>query len=256
MKVCSHIVMHVELLADSSQNPKRFKILHAPTYLLLETNLNIGDFVEHSSIDFIINHAVNLGYEVKISHPTVQDNEKYPLPQVSDELADLMINYPSDLKLRTNGMVFEQRAYLMSRVYHEVCQNIESKTLLKEAEYWLINYARDVIAKECNYLPDILTKLDNPVVRSMTIDTLMIWQPDWKRAISEYTGSRFEAGNNEFEVIGYYHNQEKKSREGIMILCRVTKTMNNYPEFPTFPLNTNCTLGTYQVENALNQRLV
>ncbi|ODH02361.1 hypothetical protein A4S05_24080 [Nostoc sp. KVJ20] len=247
--------MYIELLADSSQNPKRFQILHAPTDILLETDFKLGDFVESNSIDFIINHAVNLGYEVKISHPKEQDNEKYTLPQISDELADLMINYPSDLKLRTNGMVFEQRAYLMSKVYDEVCQNLESKALLKEAEYWLINYAREVIAKQCHYLPDILIKLDNPVVRAMAIDTLMLWQPDWKNAISQYVGSRFEAGNNEFEVISYYHNQEKKGREGIMVLCKVTKTMNNYLEFPTFPFNTNCTLGTYQVENALNQRL-
>ncbi|MBX9253040.1 hypothetical protein H1Q63_03545 [Desmonostoc muscorum CCALA 125] len=247
--------MYIELLADSSQNPKRFQILHAPTDILLETDFKLGDFVESNSIDFIINHAVNLGYEVKISHPKEQDNEKYTLPQISDELADLMIHYPSDLKLRTNGMVFEQRAYLMSKVYDEVCQNLESKALLKEAEYWLINYAREVIAKQCHYLPDILMKLDNPVVRAMAIDTLMLWQPDWKKAISQYVGSRFEAGNNEFEIINYYHNQEKKGRDGIMVLCKVTKTMNNYLEFPTFPFNTNCTLGTYQVENALNQRL-
>ncbi|MFK0732233.1 MAG: hypothetical protein ACIWVG_13895 [Gloeotrichia echinulata HAB0833] len=247
--------MYIELLADSSENPTRFQIIHAPTYLLIETNLQIGDFVEYNRIDFIINHAVSLGYQVKISHPISQDNDKYSIPKISDELADLMSNYPSDLKLRTNGMVFEQRAYLMSKVHYEVCQNLESKALLKEAEYWLINYAREVIAKQCHYLPDILLKLDNPVVRAMAIDTLMLWQPDWKKAISQYKGSRFEAGNNEFEVMSYYHNQEKKGREGVMVLCRVTKTMKNYLEFPTFPFNTNCTLGTYQVENALNQRL-
>jgi hypothetical protein len=247
--------MYIELLADSNPNPKRFQIIHAPSYLLIETNFKIGDFVESNNIDLIINYAVNLGYQVKISHPEIQQYNEYPLPKISDELADLIINYPSDLKLRTNGMVFEQRAYLMSKVYDEVCQNLESKAFLREAEYWLINYAREVIAKQCHYLPDILIKLDNPTVRAMAIDTLMLWQPDWNKAISQYRGSRFEAGNNEFEVISYYHNQKKKGREGIMVLCKVTKTMNNYLEFPTFPYNANCTLGTYQVENALNQRL-
>ena len=166
--------MYVELLADSHPNPKKFQIIHAPSFLLTETNFQIGDFVESNNIDFIINHAVNLGYQVKISHPETQQYNKYPLPKISDELADLIINYPSDLTLRTNGMVFEQRAYLMSKVYDEVCQNLESKALLREAEYWLINYAREVIAKQCHYLPDILIKLDNPTVRAMAIDTLML----------------------------------------------------------------------------------
>ncbi|NMF65317.1 hypothetical protein DP113_33790 (plasmid) [Brasilonema octagenarum UFV-E1] len=247
--------MYVELVPDCEQSPQKFQIVHAPTYLLLDTNYKLGDYIPASDIYLIVNHAVSLGYQVKICPNLKKENIPYPLPAISNELADLMIDYPSDLKMRTNGMVFEQRAYLMSKCHHEVCQDTESKTLLKEAEYWLVNYAREVITQECNYLPDILTKLDDPVVRSMAINTLMVWQPNWKKAISQHAGSKFEAGNNEFEVISYYHNQEKKGREGVMVLCRVTKNMNNYPEFPTFPLNTNCTLGTYQVENALNRRL-
>ncbi|NEU71719.1 hypothetical protein PI95_003740 [Hassallia byssoidea VB512170] len=247
--------MYVELLVDSSQSPSRFQILHAPTYLLLETNLKLGDFVEYSRIDYIINYATNQGYEIKISYPENQTDKKYPLPAISDELTDLMIDYPSDLKMRTNGMVFEQRAYLMAKVHHEVCQNIESRKLLKEAEYWLVNYAREVIANQCEYLPDILSKLDHSTIRSMALDTLMVWQPNWKKAISQYAGERFEAGNNEFEIINYYYDYNKKGREGVMVLCRVTKTLDKYSEFPILPLNQNCTLGTYQVENALNQRL-
>jgi hypothetical protein len=247
--------MYVELLANSSQNPNRFQILHAPTYLLIETNLKVGDFVESNSIDFIINHAVNLGYEVKISHPQNQADKIYPLPAISDELTNLMIDYPSNLKLRTNGMVFEQRAYIMAKVYDEVCQNIESNKLLKEAEYWLVNYAREIIVKECNYMPEILKKVDNSIIRAKAIDALMVWQPDWKKVLLQYQGVKFEAGNNEFEIRGYHYDKNKKGREGIMVLCKVTKTMNKYSDFPIFPHNENCSLGTYQVEHALNKRL-
>jgi hypothetical protein len=181
--------------------------------------------------------------------------QKYPLPKISDELMDLIITYPSDLKMRTNGMVFEQRAYIMSKAHYQVCQNIESIRLLQEAEYWLLSYAREVIAKQWDALPDILKMVYQPVIRSRTIDTLMIWQPDWKWAISQHIGEKFEAGNNEFEIINYYYDYKKRGREGIMVLCKVIKTMNKYPEFSTFPLNLSCTLGTYQVENALNKRL-
>lgn len=248
------VSMYVELVPDNEQSPQKFQIVQAPTYLLLETNYQLGDYIPASDIDLIVNHAVNLGYQVKIC-PVPKQNVQYLLPAISKELHDLMIDYPSDLKLRTNGMVFEQCAYLMAKVFHEVCQNIESNKLIKEAEYWLVNYAREVITKECDYLPEILTKLDQPTVRSMAIDALMVWQPNWEKAISQHAGSKFEAGNNEFEIISHYQDYSKKGREGTMVLCKVTKIMDKYPDFPIFPLHEICTLGTYQVENALNQRL-
>ncbi|MFQ4143289.1 hypothetical protein [Chlorogloeopsis sp. ULAP02] len=242
--------MYVELVPDCEKAPQNFQIIHAPTYLLTDTNYQLGDFIPASDIHLIINQSVKLGYQVKIC-PLI----KYPLPAISDELADLMTYYPSDLKMRLNGMVFEQRAYVMAKSHDEVCLNRESKAILQEAEYWLINYAREVIAKKEYCILNILAHIDKADFRQKAIDTLMCWQPDWKKAIYQFAGKRFEAGNNEFKIISYYYNQEKKGREGVMVLCTVTKTMNNFPEFPIFPLDSNCTLGIYQVENALNQRL-
>lgn len=65
----------------------------------------------------------------------------------------------------------------------------------------------------------------------------------------------FDQEEKIFEVISYHHLLKKKGREGAMVMCRVTKAINKFPEFPTFPYDANCTLGTYQVENALSQRL-
>ncbi|MBD2604091.1 hypothetical protein H6G81_06025 [Scytonema hofmannii FACHB-248] len=242
--------MYVELVPDCEQSPQKFQIVHAPTYLLLDKNYQIGDCIPASDIHLIVEHAVNLGYQVKIYPPI-----KYPLPAISDELADLMTFYPSDLKMRLNGMVFEQRAYVMAKSHDEICLDRKSRTLLQEAEYWLINYAREVIAKRESCVSDILNYMDNTTFREKAINTLMSWQPNWEKAISLHAKSKFEAGNNEFEVISYHHLLNKKGREGTMVMCRVTKAINKFPEFPTFPYDANCTLGTYQVENALSQRL-
>lgn len=247
--------MFVELLADFSQNPKRFQIIHAPTYLLLEANLKVGDFVESSRIDFIINHAVNLGYEVKISCPKVQTTEEYPLPQISDELVDLINSYPHDLAIRMNGMVFEQRTYLMARSIHKTVQNQETKTLVLEAEYWLVQYAHQVIQNKCAYLRQVLSHCNDPMFRTKILDTLMVWQPNWHEAIKKHAGKQFSLGNNKYQISDYYHTVNDTSRMGVRVLCLVIDCQENNPNFTTYPIGSDCALGTYQVEYALNQRL-
>ena len=58
--------MYVELVPDCEQSPQKFQIVHAPTYLLLETNYQLGDYIPSSEVCLIVNHAVSLGYQVKI----------------------------------------------------------------------------------------------------------------------------------------------------------------------------------------------
>ena len=247
--------MYVELLADSTQNPIKFQILHAPTGFLLETNLQIGDLIDSNCIDFIINHAGTLGYEVKIYCPKLKANEEYPLPKISDELADLIDSYPYDLAIRTNGMIFEQRAYIMARSIHETIQNLETKTLLIEAEYWLIQYAHEVIQNKCAYLKQILPHSNDISFRSKVLDMLMVWQPDWCEAVKKQTGKQFSLGNNEYQITDYYHDPNDGSRVGVRVLCKVVNCLEKNTKFTTYPVGSDCALGIHQVECALNQRL-
>lgn len=115
--------MYVELLADSSQKLGKFQIIHAPTNLLRETNLKIGDLVQSNSIVFIITHAVNLGYEVKISCPKLEkENTKYgysiPVSETEESLLDkpfekltheewkLLKQYKLEIKIDTVNDIF------------------------------------------------------------------------------------------------------------------------------------------------------
>ncbi|KYC34667.1 hypothetical protein WA1_50590 [Scytonema hofmannii PCC 7110] len=114
--------MSVKLLADSSQNFQQFQILHAPTKLLAEFNLKIGDFVKANCIHLIINHSVNLGYEVKIScQKSEQENPKYsyliprretellldrPFEHLTHEEWKLLKQYKPEIKIDTVNDIF------------------------------------------------------------------------------------------------------------------------------------------------------
>ncbi|MBW4504361.1 MAG: hypothetical protein KME57_33590 [Scytonema hyalinum WJT4-NPBG1] len=45
--------MYVELVPDCEQSPQKFQIVHAPTYLLLETNYQLGDYIPASEVYLI-----------------------------------------------------------------------------------------------------------------------------------------------------------------------------------------------------------
>ncbi|MEI2578044.1 hypothetical protein [Scytonema sp. PRP1] len=115
--------MYVELLADSNQNSRKFQILHAPTSLLIGSNFKIGDFVKSNSINFIINHAVNLGYEVKISCPksekeNIKSGHSIPVSETEELLLDrpfekltpeewkLLKQYKPEIKIDTVNDIF------------------------------------------------------------------------------------------------------------------------------------------------------
>ncbi len=155
-----------------------------------------------------------------------------------------------------SGLVFEQRAYIISLTYHEVCQEKESNKLLLEAEYWLFEYAKNKIIPEKPQLKSWIEFADKPYMREKLIQFLMSWTPKWDTILNSHFGHKFIAGNNELEIIGFYQEPSDKTRKGVRVLCEVCESLNKDPNLPVFPKGDICLLGTFQIESLIGERLI
>ncbi len=85
----------------------------------------------------------------------------------------------------------------------------------------------------------------------------MSWTPSWEQILNAQFGEKFIAGNNEFEIIGYYRESPGDDRAKVRVLCESTQvlTLVNNDDLPVFPQKELCILGTFQVESFLQRRL-
>jgi hypothetical protein len=250
--------MYVEILANAqvSENPTKLKILKAPADFLLHSKFRINDILQWKDLDVVQKIASEIGCQVNIQYPN--QKKQYPIPTVSEEIKDLIAGFPYDLKIKLNGLIYEQRLYVMALTHHEVAKNSDSAKLLKEAEYWLIEYCRNVIIKEEPKIQWLLDKADESCMREKLLDLIMSWTPDWEQILNARFGERFIVGNSEFEIIGYYRKSSGKDRKEVRVLCELVEILDLVPHqanIPTIVKNDLCVLGTFQVESLLKKRL-
>ncbi len=186
-------------------------------------------------------------------------NKIIDFPKISNDLAKLVDGYPYKLKTRTNGMVFEQRLYLMARCFHETnlevpeeeqeTSTIESAQLLQEAEDLLLKYGKSILS------PFLVKNLYLEGVKKRAIQVLMVWKPDWQTIINNLAGTEFEMGRNRWNIVGYYHDENSKDRSGVRIHCRIIGFIDGSSNIPQMPLGGIYLLGTHQVEYGLQRKL-
>ncbi len=110
--------MYVEILANAEvqENATRLKIVKAPSDFLLNSKFRLQDILEWKDLDIVQEFASKIGYTVNIQYSNREN--KYPIPAISEEMEHLIAEFPFDLKIKLNGMVFEQRLYAIAILNH------------------------------------------------------------------------------------------------------------------------------------------